>query len=144
MTSPDVTGVSPGEGTGATMSDEEVDDESDCGAYEAGMDPHNSGGFGPLVPTESERTLVERVRQELKYELKQVISAPDPSMGTNMKFSLYSISDGVSLFLSEWVAFNMQASRDLTSISTFNPKISAPLNSLPVGSVLVPGLQSKN
>ena len=144
MTSPDVTGVSPGEGTGATMSDEEVDDESDCGAYEAGMDPNDSGDFGPLVPTESERTLVERVRQELKYELKQVISAPDPSMGTNMKFSLYSISDGVNLFLSEWVAFNMQASRDLTSISTFNPKISAPLNSLPVGSVLEPGLQSKN
>ena len=76
VTSPDVTGVSWGEGTGATMSDEEVDDDSDCGAYEAGMDPQDSGGFGPLVPTESERTLMERVRQELKYELKQVISAP--------------------------------------------------------------------
>nr|GMD72511.1 homeobox protein knotted-1-like LET12 isoform X2 [Ipomoea batatas] len=27
-------------------------------------------GFGPLVPTESERSLMERVRQELKHELK--------------------------------------------------------------------------
>ena len=50
----------------------------------------------------------------------------------------------MNLFLSEWVAINLQASRDFTSISTFTPKVSAPLNSLPVGSVLVPGLQSKN
>ena len=76
LTSPDVTGVSPGPGTGATMSDEEDGDESDYGAYEAGMDPLDSEGFGPIVLTESERTLMERVRQELKYELKQVISAP--------------------------------------------------------------------
>jgi hypothetical protein len=31
-------------------------------------------GFGPLVPTESERSLMERVRQELKHELKQVMA----------------------------------------------------------------------
>lgn len=29
-------------------------------------------GFGPLIPTESERSLMERVRQELKHELKNV------------------------------------------------------------------------
>ncbi|KAL7246830.1 hypothetical protein ACSBR2_001858 [Camellia fascicularis] len=30
-------------------------------------------GFGPLLPTESARSLMERVQQELKIELKQVI-----------------------------------------------------------------------
>jgi hypothetical protein len=30
-------------------------------------------GFGPLVPTETERSLMERVRQELKHEFKQVM-----------------------------------------------------------------------
>ncbi|XP_074588951.1 LOW QUALITY PROTEIN: homeobox protein knotted-1-like 6 [Curcuma longa] len=35
------------------------------------MDGSESMGFGPLVPTESERSLMERVRQELKQELKQ-------------------------------------------------------------------------
>ncbi|XP_024375368.1 homeobox protein knotted-1-like 3 isoform X2 [Physcomitrium patens] len=66
-----LTGVSAGESTGATMSEEDEDYDSDYGAYDAHMDPQDSGGFGPLVPTESERTLMERVRQELKYELKQ-------------------------------------------------------------------------
>ncbi|XP_042004003.1 homeobox protein knotted-1-like 3 [Salvia splendens] len=63
-----LTGVSPGEGTGATMSDD--DDEpvdSDVNLFEDGND---SMGFGPLIPTESERSLMERVRQELKHELK--------------------------------------------------------------------------
>lgn len=64
-------GVSAGESTGATMSDDDEDYDSDYGAYDSSMDPQDSGGFGPLVPTESERTLMERVRQELKYELKQ-------------------------------------------------------------------------
>uniref|UniRef100_K3YJZ9 Homeobox domain-containing protein n=1 Tax=Setaria italica TaxID=4555 RepID=K3YJZ9_SETIT len=45
-----LTGASPGEGTGATMSDGE-DDQADS--------------------EESERSLMERVRQELKHELKQ-------------------------------------------------------------------------
>lgn len=63
------------------MSDGEDDYDSDYGVYEASIDPQDSGGFGPLVPTESERTLMERVRQELKYELKQVNSASCPSMG---------------------------------------------------------------
>lgn len=66
-------GISAGESTGATMSDDDADDyDSDYGAYDSNLDPQDSGGFGPLVPTESERTLMERVRQELKYELKQV------------------------------------------------------------------------
>ena len=88
VTSLDLTGVSPGPGTGATMSDGEDDYDSDYGAYEAGMDPHDSGDFGPLVPTKAERRIMERVRQELKYELKLVISAPCPSMDKHIEFSL--------------------------------------------------------
>lgn len=67
-----LTGVSPGEGTGATMSDDE-DDQADSNAnlYEGSMDGTETLGFGPLVPTESERSLMERVRHELKHELKQ-------------------------------------------------------------------------
>ena len=65
--------MSPGEGTGATMSDDEEDQvESDANLYDGSLDGHDSMGFGPLVPTESERSLMERVRQELKHELKQV------------------------------------------------------------------------
>ncbi|KAM7490030.1 hypothetical protein LguiA_032951 [Lonicera macranthoides] len=67
-----LTGVSPGEGTGATMSDDDEDQvDSDANLFDASMDGHDSMGFGPLVPTESERSLMERVRQELKHELKQ-------------------------------------------------------------------------
>lgn len=66
-------GVSPGEGTGATMSDDEDDQaESDPNLYDGSLDGTDSLGFGPLVPTESERSLMERVRQELKHDLKQV------------------------------------------------------------------------
>lgn len=68
-------GVSPGEGTGATMSDDEENEqvESNANLYEAGFDGSaDTLGFGPLVPTETERSLMERVRQELKHELKQV------------------------------------------------------------------------
>ncbi|KAD4384551.1 hypothetical protein E3N88_24719 [Mikania micrantha] len=67
-----LTGVSPGEGTGATMSDDDEDQvESDANLFDGSFDGHDSMGFGPLVPTESERSLMERVRQELKLELKQ-------------------------------------------------------------------------
>ncbi|XXG51982.1 hypothetical protein AAC387_Pa03g0417 [Persea americana] len=67
-----LTGVSPGEGTGATMSDDEDDQaESDPNLYDGSLDGTDSLGFGPLVPTESERSLMERVRQELKHDLKQ-------------------------------------------------------------------------
>ncbi|KAK8491362.1 hypothetical protein V6N12_033885 [Hibiscus sabdariffa] len=67
-----LTGVSPGEGTGATMSDDDEDRvDSDANLFDGSLDGPDSMGFGPLVPTESERSLMERVRQELKHELKQ-------------------------------------------------------------------------
>ncbi|KAK7383478.1 hypothetical protein VNO78_29157 [Psophocarpus tetragonolobus] len=67
-----LTGVSPGEGTGATMSDDEDEQvDSDANLFDSSLDGADSMGFGPLVPTESERSLMERVRQELKHELKQ-------------------------------------------------------------------------
>lgn len=70
-----LTGVSLGEGSGATMSD----DEDEQLQMDYGLDNQSSGGggdhdmmgLGPLLPTESERSLMERVRQELKIELKQ-------------------------------------------------------------------------
>jgi hypothetical protein len=66
-----LTGASPGEGTGATMSDGEDDQaDSEANMYDASLDgPDSMGGFG--LPTESERSLMERVRHELKHELKQ-------------------------------------------------------------------------
>lgn len=55
------------------MSDDEEDQaESNANLYEGSMDGADSLSFGPLVPTETERSLMERVRQELKHELKQV------------------------------------------------------------------------
>lgn len=65
--------MSLGEGTGATMSDDEDDLQMDFSLDQSGGDGHDMMGFGPLLPTESERSLMERVRQELKVELKQVI-----------------------------------------------------------------------
>ncbi|PPD84349.1 hypothetical protein GOBAR_DD18715 [Gossypium barbadense] len=67
-----LTGVSPGEGTGATMSDDDDDQvDSDANLFDTSLDGTDSMGFGPLIPTESERSLMERVRHELKHELKQ-------------------------------------------------------------------------
>ncbi|BBH03284.1 KNOTTED-like homeobox of Arabidopsis thaliana 7 [Prunus dulcis] len=66
-----LTGVSLGEGSGATMSDDEDDMQMDFSLDQSGGDGHDMMGFGPLLPTESERSLMERVRQELKIELKQ-------------------------------------------------------------------------
>ncbi|KAA3490436.1 homeobox protein knotted-1-like 3 [Gossypium australe] len=67
-----LTGVSPGEGTGATMSDDEDEVvDSDTSLFDGSFDGIDSMGFGPLVPSETERSLMERVRQELKHELKQ-------------------------------------------------------------------------
>ena len=66
-------GVSLGEGTGATMSDDEDELQMDFSFDQTGPEGHDLMGFGPLLPTESERSLMERVRQELKIELKQVI-----------------------------------------------------------------------
>ncbi|KAJ8633562.1 hypothetical protein MRB53_026898 [Persea americana] len=65
-----LTGVALGEGIGSTMSDDEEEMQMDC-ALDMSVDGHDMMGFGPLLPTESERTLMERVRQELKIELKQ-------------------------------------------------------------------------
>ncbi|KAL2458002.1 Homeobox protein knotted-1-like 3 [Abeliophyllum distichum] len=67
-----LTGVAPGEGTGATMSDDDEDHvDGETNLFDESLDGQESMGFGPLVPTESERSLMERVRQELKSELKQ-------------------------------------------------------------------------
>ncbi|KAL9438648.1 hypothetical protein AB3S75_024340 [Citrus x aurantiifolia] len=66
-----LTGVSLGEGTGATMSDDEDDLHMDFSLDQSASDSHDLMGFGPLLPTETERSLMERVRQELKIELKQ-------------------------------------------------------------------------
>ncbi|KAK4344434.1 hypothetical protein RND71_037528 [Anisodus tanguticus] len=69
-----LTGTSSGEGTGATMSDDDDDQaaESETNCYTGILDGvDNMSGFGPLVPTENERFLIERVRQELKHEFKQ-------------------------------------------------------------------------
>lgn len=53
------------------MSDDDEKDqvESDATLFDGSLD---NMGFGPLIPTESERSLMERVRQELKHDLKQV------------------------------------------------------------------------
>ncbi|KAK8945683.1 Homeobox protein HD1 [Platanthera guangdongensis] len=62
----ELTGITLDEGSGATMSDDEE--------LELDLTGHDLTGFGPLLPTESERSLMERVREELKHELKQVYS----------------------------------------------------------------------
>ncbi|CAN8245302.1 unnamed protein product [Cochlearia groenlandica] len=69
-----LTGVTLGEGTGATMSEDEEDLPIDFSPDNTFIDfnnGHDMTGFGPLLPTESERSLMDRVRQELKLELKQ-------------------------------------------------------------------------
>ncbi|ONL93141.1 knotted related homeobox1 [Zea mays] len=60
----DLTGATLEEGTGATMSE----DEDEAPMLEVGLD---MGSDGHDMPTDSERSLMERVRQELKMELKQ-------------------------------------------------------------------------
>ncbi|KAH1115580.1 hypothetical protein J1N35_008958 [Gossypium stocksii] len=69
--STDRIGVTLGEGICATMSDDEDELQMDFSLDQSGSDGHDLMGFGPLLPTESERSLMERVRQELKIELKQ-------------------------------------------------------------------------
>lgn len=65
-------GVSAGEGTGATMSDDDDDQvDSDTNLFDGSLEGPDNMGFGPLVLTESEKSLMERVRHELKHELKQ-------------------------------------------------------------------------
>jgi hypothetical protein len=62
------------EGTGATMSEDEDEGPPimEVAAMEMSSNGHDMMGFGPLVHTDTERSLMERVRQELKIELKQV------------------------------------------------------------------------
>lgn len=54
------------------MSDDEDELQMEFSLDQSGVDANDLMGFGPLLPTESERSLMERVRQELKVELKQV------------------------------------------------------------------------
>lgn len=54
------------------MSDDDEDElNMDYSFDQSGTDAHDMMGFG--LPTESERSLMERVRKELKIELKQVL-----------------------------------------------------------------------
>lgn len=56
------------------MSDDDDDQvDSDANLFDGSLEGPDTMGFGPLIPTESERSLMERVRQELKHELKQVM-----------------------------------------------------------------------
>ncbi|GER30384.1 homeobox protein knotted-1 [Striga asiatica] len=66
-----LTGATLGEGSGGTMSDDEDELQMDFSLDQSGADGQDLMGFGPLLPTESERSLMDRVRQELKIELKQ-------------------------------------------------------------------------
>ncbi|CAN4077835.1 unnamed protein product [Withania somnifera] len=66
-----LTGSTLGEGTGPTMSDDEDELQMDFSLDQSGGDAHDLMGMGFGLPTESERSLMERVRQELKIELKQ-------------------------------------------------------------------------
>lgn len=68
-------GVSASESNGKTMSDDEDENqvESEVNMFDGSLDGSDCMmGFGPLVPTERERSLMERVKKELKHELKQV------------------------------------------------------------------------
>ncbi|GFP99327.1 homeobox protein knotted-1-like 13 [Phtheirospermum japonicum] len=67
-----LTGVSPGEGKGVTMSgDDEDQADSETNLFDESLDGPDNMGFAPLVPIETERSLMECVRQELKHELKE-------------------------------------------------------------------------
>lgn len=54
------------------MSDDEGEVHTDHFFDQSRSDAHYMIGMGFGLPTESERSLMERVRQELKIELKQV------------------------------------------------------------------------
>lgn len=60
------------------MSEDEDELQMDFSSDQSGADGGDLMGFGPLLPTESERSLMDRVRQELKIELKQVNSCCRP------------------------------------------------------------------
>jgi len=77
--------------------DEQVDSDANLfdGSFDGGAD---NMGFGPLIPTENERSLMERVRQELKHELKHVRDISDFS--STLLFNNYSHMIHLLLFLS--------------------------------------------
>jgi hypothetical protein len=57
------------------MSDDDEDQvDSEANMFDGSLEGVDTMGFGPLVPTGCERSLMERVRQELKHELKQVMA----------------------------------------------------------------------
>ncbi|KAH6778975.1 homeobox knotted-like protein [Perilla frutescens var. hirtella] len=69
-----LTGVTLGEGSGATMSDDDEDEQQTDSSLDQSVGFNEldlMGSLGPLLPSETERNLMERVRQELKIELKQ-------------------------------------------------------------------------
>ncbi|KAG0457057.1 hypothetical protein HPP92_022214 [Vanilla planifolia] len=66
----ELTGANVDEGTGATMSDDEEGLLMDI-PFDHIVEGQDLMGYGPFIPSESERSLMERVRQELKLELKQ-------------------------------------------------------------------------
>lgn len=72
------------------------DDEDNQVDSESNMFDGNEGsdgmGFGPLMLTEGERSLVERVRQELKHELKQVMLKHFFVFGSNTLLSKQKLS----------------------------------------------------
>lgn len=78
------------------MSDDEDDLQMDFSLDQSGTE--DVTGFGPLNLTVSERSLMERVRQELKIELKQV---PGPI------HSIYITSSGSS----SWFAVGRDSGR---------------------------------
>lgn len=85
-----ISGVSLGEGTGGTMSDEEEEFQMDTTLdHQSSFGGHDMVGFGPLLPTESERSLMEQVRRELKIELKQVIVKNQLVTQTTMSFTVF-------------------------------------------------------
>lgn len=95
---PTPSGATPEAGHGATMSEDDDDYDSDYGAYEHNMDYNDTGGYGPLVPTETERSLMERVRQELKHELKQVrVIEEDMTFEIFIIYSLHTILYSASI-----------------------------------------------
>lgn len=64
-------GASPGKGTGATMSDDEEDQtDGDINQFDESSEGLDDMGF--RLPSDTERSLMESVRKDLKQELKQV------------------------------------------------------------------------
>ncbi|KAG5562898.1 hypothetical protein RHGRI_005587 [Rhododendron griersonianum] len=69
-----LTGVSAGEGTGATMSDDDDDQvDSDTNLFDGSLEGPDNMGFGPLVLTESEKSLMERGYKEKIVDIREEI-----------------------------------------------------------------------